>query len=96
MSNTLTLDPSGSGGCTPSPDPWRPPKGGAVTIVNNSGYEQTLASITPGLLTPAPGNAITVTTTANWEGRVGNSRGTYVYDDGNPEKEPREGTIDPS
>lgn len=96
MSNTLTLNASGSGGCTPSDDPWTPTSGGAVTIVNNSGYDQDLTNITPGLLTPAPGNAITVTTTANWEGRVGTSNGTYSYDDGLPEEDPRNGTIDPS
>jgi hypothetical protein len=96
MSHTLTLKASGNKGCTPSEDPWKPRRGRAVTIVNKSGYEQTLASITAGLLTPAPGNAITVTTTENWEGTVGRSAGTYVYNDGKAAKEPRNGTIDPS
>ena len=95
MSNTLTLNPSGTDGCTPSPDPWEPTKSGPVNIVNSSGHEQVLFNITPGLLAPAPGGSITVPTTG-WSGTVGNKKGTYSYNDGLPTRGVRSGTIDPS
>jgi len=95
MSDTLTLNPSGTEGCTPSPDPWKPSKGGPVTITNSSGFEQVLHNISPGLLNPSPGGSITVPTTG-WTGTVGNTKGTYSYDDGLGMRGVRSGTIDPS
>lgn len=97
MSNMLTLEASGSGGCTPDQNPWKPTKGGSVTIKNNSGFDQILSNITPGLLNPVGASkSITVTTTQDWNGTVGSTRGTYTYNDGLAEEDPRNGTIDPS
>lgn len=95
MSNTLTLNASGSNGCSPSPDPWKPTKGAEVTIVNNSGVQQLLTNVTAGLLAPAPGNTVTVPT-SGWSGRVGQNKGTYSYEDGLPTRGVRNGTIDPT
>jgi hypothetical protein len=93
-SNTLTLNASGSGGCTPNKDPWRPAPG-PVEILNKSGFEQTLTNVTKGVLAPAPHRIVTVPT-EGWPGTAGSNKGTYIYDDGFPEAGPRTGTIDPS
>ena len=95
MSNTLTLNASGTGGCSPDQDPWTPTSGGSVTITNSSGAQQVLSGITSGLLNPAPGGSITVPTTG-WSGTVGTSNGTYSYNDGSTERGMRNGTTDPS
>lgn len=94
MSDPLILNPSGTEGCTPDPDPWQPAKSGPVTITNSSGYEQVLFDISPGLLVPAPGGSITVPT-SGWSGTVGNKKGTYSYNDGLGMRGVRSGTIDP-
>ena len=96
MSDTLTLSASGTGGCSPDQNPWEPTSGGAVSIVNNSGAQQMLSDITPGLLNPAPGNSITISSGGTWNGRVGTSSGTYSYNDGSNKRGMRNGTIDPS
>lgn len=94
MSNTLTLNPSGTNGCVPDDNPWHPDGGQPVTIVNNSGFDQTLANVTPGLLAPAQQGTITVPTTG-WSGHVGRGIGTYEYDDDIAGADVRTGTIDP-
>lgn len=94
--STLTLNPAGTGGCAPSPDPWTPAKGSQVEIINSSGAEQTLTNISPGLLNSAPGGQITITSGGTWSGTVGNNNGTYEYNDGSRERGVRTGTIDPS
>jgi len=103
MSNTLTLNPSGTNGCTPDQDPWTPANGAEVTIINSSGYRQTLSSITNGCLIQTRGgrvNSITLDHNGDWTGRAGGigNRGTYQYDDGGPSPmlDMRSGTIDPS
>ena len=96
MSDTLTLNASGTGGCAPDQEPWAPGNGASVTIVNSSGSDQVLSNITPGLLAPAPNGSITVTTTTNWTGTVGSNSGTYSYNDGSDKRGMRTGTIDPS
>ena len=97
-SSTLTLNPAGTGGCSPSEDPWQPPRGAQVCIHNNSGAEQTLSNISPGLLQArgGPVNQITLADGDNWNGVVGNSNGTYEYNDGSRERGVRTGRIDPS
>jgi hypothetical protein len=103
MSDTLILRSNGEYGCTPDPDPWKPPKGSDVKILNASGSVQTLSNITPGCLTRRGGGTVTTITiepdTENpWTGRAGSTRGTYTYDDGEDGAKlaPRSGTIDPS
>jgi len=95
MSDTLTLKASGTNGCEPDPNPWKPAKGAAVTIENTSGYEQVLSDISSGLLAPASGGSITVPTTG-WSGHVGSAKGTYTYNDGSDKRGVRTGTIDPT
>lgn len=95
MSNTLTLNPSGTEGCTPDQDPWQPTKSGPVTIANDSGYDQLLSNINNGLLNPSPHGSITVLK-AGWTGTVGNKKGTYSFNDGLGSRGVRKGTIDPS
>jgi len=95
MSETLTLNASGSNGCEPDQNPWTPTKGSAITIVNNTPAELLLTNVTPGLLTPAPGGTVTVPT-SGWSGRVGQNNGTYQYEDGLLDAGVRDGTIDPS
>jgi hypothetical protein len=102
MSQLLTLDPSGDKGCTPAPNPWKPPRGRIVVIINNTEHDQTLSKIEPGCLTrPGHGTVTSITIGSNsnnpWIGRAGSNSGTYEYDDGDPSKlAPRIGTIDPS
>lgn len=105
MSNELTLNPSGTNGCTPDQDPWTPEHGANVTIRNSSGSTQTLSNITNGCLIQAghgggPATAITLDNNSCWNGRAGAiaNRGTYQYDDGveSPKRDMRSGTIDPS
>jgi hypothetical protein len=103
MSNTLTLNPSGTNGCTPDQNPWRPANGANVTIINSSGHRQTLSNITNGCLIQAGGGRITSITldhNRDWTGKAGGiaNRGTYQYDDGgeSPKRDMRSGTIDPS
>ena len=96
MTDTLTLSPSGDKGCEPSPDPWEPEGGTQVKIKNDSGYDQTLWDISPGLLNPAPGHEINIAKDKTWKGHVGNDEGDYKYDDGLASTGPRSGTIDPS
>lgn len=105
MSNELTLNPSGTNGCTPDQNPWTPGQGANVTIRNSSGYTQTLSNITNGCLiqTGQGGGPVTSITLDNnncWNGRAGAiaNRGSYQYDDGveSPKRDMRSGTIDPS
>jgi hypothetical protein len=107
MSNTLTLNPSGTNGCTPDRNPWTPANGADVTIINSSGCTQTLSNITNGCLiqTGQGGERVTSITLDNnnnnrWTGKAGAvaNRGTYQYNDGveSPKRDMRSGTIDPS
>ena len=102
MSNELTLNPSGTDGCSPDQDPWGPRRGRRVKIHNHSGHPQTLSDIQNGCLTKAGGpvTSINLGKDETWEGRAGaaGSRGTYQYDDGieSPTLDMRTGTIDPS
>ena len=105
MSNTLTLNPSGTNGCTPDQNPWTPTHGADVTITNSSGYTQTLSNITNGCLIETgqgggPATTITLDNNHNWTGKAGavSNRGSYDYDDGveSPKRDMRSGTIDPS
>jgi len=105
MSNTLTLNPSGTNGCTPDQDPWMPTNGADVTIINSSGHTQTLSNITNGCLIKTgqgggPATSITLDDNDRWTGKAGavSNRGTYYYDDGveSPKRDMRSGTIDPS
>ena len=101
MSDTLTLEESGTGGCEPDPNPWHPKKGAAVTIINNSGMLQVLSNISPGLLTPVASERwIVVEKGQEWSGHVGSVKGTYTYNDGLSEGKSkrgvRTGTIDPT
>jgi hypothetical protein len=94
-SRTLTLISSGTGGCEPNYNPWKPPKSGPVNIINNSGVQQLLTNVSRGLLAPAPHKTVTVPITG-WSGAVGNKKGTYQYEDGLEDMGVRNGTIDPS
>lgn len=106
MSNTvdnkvqiLNLKPSGSGGCSPEPLDWKVKKKSLVAIVNSSGAEQTLSSITEGVLVDEDGNGVTSITVDEggfWLGTMEDKNGTYVYEDGLPAAAPRTGRIDPS
>jgi hypothetical protein len=96
---TLVLNPSGDGGCSPDPDPWCPGDVNGtrdVEIDNQSGYPQKLWNIASGLLNPAPGGEINIAKDGKWNGTVGHTEGTYTYDDGESSAGPRNGTIDPS
>lgn len=92
--NTLTLCPSGDGGCVPDKDPWICDPG-RVQIINNTEVTQELTNVTNGVLAPAPQKTVSVPTTG-WIGAAGSNKGTYIYDDGLPVAGPRTGTIDPS
>lgn len=99
MCNTLTLDSSGTGGCDPDPNPWKPTSGKEVTITNSSGSEQTLSNISKGCLVTKGGGtvtSITIADTDDWTGKAGAKKGTYKFDDGLPQIGVRDGTIDPS
>ena len=107
MCNTLTLKPSGTNGCTPDRNPWKPPQRTEVTITNSSGHEQTLSNIRNGCLIQTGGGgpvtSITLGTGDNnksWTGRAGaiGNIGTYEYNDGveSGSRDMRNGTIDPS
>ena len=90
-SSTLTLLPSGKGGCAPEWNPWKPPKSGKVKIVNKSGSAQKLTNVTKGLLTPSPHDTVLVPL-EGWTGTVGIKKGSYQYDDGMESKGERDGT----
>lgn len=99
MSNTLTLNASGNGGCTPDQDPWTPTKGANVSIYNGSGAHQNLTNFTNGCLVTQAGGTVTSISLDNaqtWQGKAGSARGTYTYDDGLADLGTRNGTIDPS
>ena len=99
MSDTLILQPHGNDGCNPDQEPWEPGSGHAVEIHNESGADQTLSDISPGCLTEVGGGTVTSISIAKdgkWVGRAGSTRGYYTYNDGEPERGLRRGTIDPS
>lgn len=92
----IKLEPAGIEGCTPA---WRPKKNAKIEITNNSGSKQILSNITNDVLLDKNGNPvadITLEDGEDWEGRIGQSQGTYDYDDGDGTIGLRSGTIDPS
>lgn len=95
-SHTLTLTASGVKGCEPDHNPWRPPKGSRVKIINDSGFEQTLTHISKGLLNPSPHDSVVIPANGEWSGTVGQQDGSYQYEDGLKAMGVRDGTIDPS
>jgi hypothetical protein len=99
----LVLLPSEcAGGCVPDEDPWRPPAGSKIRILNKSKFKQDLTNFTKDCIETKKGNpkkSLTLDHNECWEGKAGKKgvNGEYQFDDKCPGPlGVRSGQIDPS